>query len=149
MKKKKGMDKDVLDVLWSTPKAIPLSHFWGVLIIRNGRRAWQTRLSEATARNLLTLAQKKFGEDNAYLISLNFPIHPPADTKPVRSKLWCPYCGTHRMYKKHPVYDTLCCTICGISTEDFHVKCINGLGTTHVPEGKGKSSNVNNSRRRK
>lgn len=147
MRKKKGMDKDVLDVLESIPKAIPLQHFWGVLIIRKGRRAFQKRLSESTARQLHALAQKRFGEDNAYLISLNFPIFPPKDVKPVRSQLWCPYCGTHRIYRKHPVYDTPSCIICGISTDDFHVKGTNGLWSPVVPEGRG-NKNGRNSRRR-
>ncbi len=45
--------------------------------------------------------------------------------KGFREQLWCPYCGTWRVFRNHYGYD--CCIACSISTNDFYTRCDNHL----------------------
>lgn len=65
--------------------------------------------------------------DKVCLVSTKIK-YPDAETKAERGKLWCPYCGKHRAFKKgYRGDDYRWCEICGISNGDYHVKAINKL----------------------
>lgn len=46
---------------------------------------------------------------------------------PQKWKLWCPYCGRIRQYKKHTYSGTRRCEGCGVSSRDFSVRQVNRL----------------------
>ncbi|MGE5379816.1 MAG: hypothetical protein ACM3NT_01970 [Methylocystaceae bacterium] len=55
---------------------------------------------------------------------------PPVEAKLVniqRWKLWCPYCGRLRQFKKHTYSGTRRCEGCGVSSRDFAVRQANRL----------------------
>jgi len=60
----------------------------------------------------------------------NYPDIPPAAALMISIrlwKIWCPYCGRVRQFKKHTYSGTRRCEGCGVSNRDFAVKQVNRL----------------------
>lgn len=66
---------------------------------------------------------------SAEVYEINIRDSAPLDPKAVKEKgqLWCPYCACHRFFPLDSFRGYDRCEICGISTNDFHVKTENKM----------------------
>ncbi|MGI6405528.1 MAG: hypothetical protein ACOX2E_03455 [Syntrophaceticus sp.] len=55
-------------------------------------------------------------------------IQPPKDYRWRKSRAWCPYCGKETTFGWDKKVDATRCMDCGISSREFHVRVLNGMG---------------------
>lgn len=71
-------------------------------------------------------AVERFGEDHVFWVSTKTPYPAPEDHVRRGKLLWCPYCGTQRLFEIGPLGFHRC-TVCRMSEKDFHVIRANDL----------------------
>lgn len=71
--------------------------------------------------------QKIYPNSDTHLINVRDPSEPDPNKVAQRGELWCPYCSEYRSFVKDGFVGTERCEICGISTNDWHIKTINKL----------------------
>jgi transcription elongation factor Elf1 len=53
---------------------------------------------------------------------------PPDGYQRKNNHAWCPYCGKETIFGLDKKLDSTRCIACGISSRDFYVRILNGLG---------------------
>lgn len=70
--------------------------------------------------------KKVYPTSETYVVNVRHATPKPSSPTP-KGTLWCPYCAAYRTYPGDEYLGIARCEICGMSTNDFHVKTFNQL----------------------